>query len=169
MSADDLTRPRVGVLAVQGAVSEHEVALADVGARTSRVRRSDELDGLDGLVIPGGESTTFGLVAGESGLLDAVRERIDAGMPTASPEVGLSRLWAAWTSRCGATHSGVSVPHSRPMWTFRRSAIRPCAVSSSVRRGLRRLAYRLRYWPSTLATSLPRVIAHASCVRSIRS
>jgi 5'-phosphate synthase pdxT subunit len=92
VSADDLTRPRVGVLAVQGAVSEHEAALADVGARTSRVRRSDELEGLDGLVIPGGESTTFGLVAGESGLLDAVRERIDAGMPVFGTCAGLIML-----------------------------------------------------------------------------
>jgi pyridoxal 5'-phosphate synthase pdxT subunit len=73
-------RPRIGVLAVQGAVSEHEAALADVGARTSRVRDAGDLEGLDGLVIPGGESTTFGLVAGESGLLDAVRARVDAGM-----------------------------------------------------------------------------------------
>ena len=51
-------RPRVGVLAVQGAVTEHEAALADVGARTTRVRTVDDLHGIDGLVIPGGESTT---------------------------------------------------------------------------------------------------------------
>lgn len=92
MSAADLTRPRVGVLAVQGAVSEHEAALADVGARTSRVRSAHELDGLDGLVIPGGESTTFGLVAGESGLLAAVRARLDAGLPAFGTCAGLIML-----------------------------------------------------------------------------
>jgi 5'-phosphate synthase pdxT subunit len=85
-------RPRIGVLAVQGAVSEHEAALADVGARTSRVRDAADLEGLDGLVIPGGESTTFGLVAGESGLLDAVRERVDGGMPVFGTCAGMIML-----------------------------------------------------------------------------
>jgi 5'-phosphate synthase pdxT subunit len=85
-------RPRIGVLAVQGAVSEHEAALADVGARTSRVRDAADLEGLDGLVIPGGESTTFGLVAGESGLLDAVRKRVDGGMPVFGTCAGMIML-----------------------------------------------------------------------------
>ena len=85
-------RPRIGVLAVQGAVSEHEAALVDVGARTSRVRDAADLEGLDGLVIPGGESTTFGLVAGESGLLDAVRARVDGGMPVFGTCAGMIML-----------------------------------------------------------------------------
>lgn len=92
MTAADAMRPRIGVLAVQGAVSEHEAALADVGARTSRVRDAGDLEGLDGLVIPGGESTTFGLVAGESGLLDAVRERVDGGMPVFGTCAGMIML-----------------------------------------------------------------------------
>ena len=92
MSAAEARRPRIGVLAVQGAVSEHEAALADVGARTSRVRVPADLEGLDGLVIPGGESTTVGLVAGESGLLDAVRERVDAGMPVLGTCAGMIML-----------------------------------------------------------------------------
>ena len=92
MTAADAMRPRIGVLAVQGAVSEHEAALADVGARTSRVRAAADLEGLDGLVIPGGESTTFGLVAGESGLLDAVRERVDGGMPVFGTCAGMIML-----------------------------------------------------------------------------
>ncbi len=92
MTAADAMRPRIGVLAVQGAVSEHEAALADVGARTSRVRDAADLEGLDGLVIPGGESTTFGLVAGESGLLDAVRERVDGGMPVFGTCAGMIML-----------------------------------------------------------------------------
>lgn len=81
MSAERNSSPRIGVLAVQGAVSEHEAALADVGARTSRVRLPEHLSGLDGLVIPGGESTTLGLVAGRSGLLAALRDSIGAGLP----------------------------------------------------------------------------------------
>jgi pyridoxal 5'-phosphate synthase pdxT subunit len=81
VSAEVSSRPRIGVLAVQGAVSEHEAALSDVGARTSRVRLPEHLDGLQGLVIPGGESTTLGLVAGRSGLLDALRSSIAGGMP----------------------------------------------------------------------------------------
>ena len=92
MSAADARRPRIGVLAVQGAVSEHEAALADVGARTSRVRSPADLEGLDGIVIPGGESTTFGLVAGESGLLDALRARVDGGLPVLGTCAGMIML-----------------------------------------------------------------------------
>lgn len=92
MSAAESSRPRIGVLAVQGAVSEHEAALADVGARTARVRSTGDLQGIDGLVIPGGESTTFGLVAGESGLLDAVRARVDAGLPVLGTCAGMIML-----------------------------------------------------------------------------
>ncbi len=92
MSAADARRPRIGVLAVQGAVSEHEAALADVGARTSRVRSATDLEGLDGIVIPGGESTTFGLVAGESGLLDALRARVDDGLPVLGTCAGMIML-----------------------------------------------------------------------------
>jgi len=86
------SRPRIGVLAVQGAVAEHEAALADVGARSCRVRSVADLAGVDGLVIPGGESTTFGLVAGESGLLDAVRQRVDDGLPVFGTCAGMIML-----------------------------------------------------------------------------
>jgi 5'-phosphate synthase pdxT subunit len=71
-----ISRPQIGVLAVQGAFVEHEAALADVGADALQVRRPEQLAGLDGLVIPGGESTTFGLVAERSGLLEAVRRAV---------------------------------------------------------------------------------------------
>lgn len=92
MTAEAQARPRIGVLAVQGAVTEHEAALADVGARSCRVRSAADLEGLDGLVIPGGESTTFGLVAGESGLLDALRARVDAGLPVFGTCAGMIML-----------------------------------------------------------------------------
>jgi 5'-phosphate synthase pdxT subunit len=90
--------PVVGVLAVQGAFVEHEVALRAVGARTRQVRTARDLDGLDGLVIPGGESTTFGLVANSSGLLDALRDRIRTGLPTFGTCAGLIMLARATTS-----------------------------------------------------------------------
>lgn len=92
MSAADLTCPRIGVLAVQGAVSEHEAALADVGAGTSRVRLPHDLDDLDGLVVPGGESTTLGLVAGRSGLLDALRAAVVDGLPVMGTCAGMIML-----------------------------------------------------------------------------
>ena len=51
--------PRVGVLAIQGDYDAHARALADVGAGPCEVRRPDQLEGLDGLILPGGESTTM--------------------------------------------------------------------------------------------------------------
>ena len=90
-------RPRVGVLAVQGSFAEHEAALAAVGAEATEVRIPDELEGLEGLVLPGGESTTFGLVAGRSGLLDAVRSAINAGLPVFGTCAGMIMLARATT------------------------------------------------------------------------
>lgn len=71
-----LSRPRVGVLAVQGAVVEHERALRAVGAEPVQVRVPAELRDVDGLVLPGGESTTFGLVAERSGLMEELRAAV---------------------------------------------------------------------------------------------
>lgn len=66
-------RPRIGVLALQGAFREHARALERLGADVREVRLPDELEGLDGLVIPGGESTTMARVAALYGLDDALR------------------------------------------------------------------------------------------------
>jgi 5'-phosphate synthase pdxT subunit len=65
---------KVGVLALQGAVAEHERMLAAVGAEPVQVRRPEHLDGVSGLVIPGGESTTIGLLMEEYGLMEVLRE-----------------------------------------------------------------------------------------------
>lgn len=100
-----IERPRVGVLAVQGAFVEHEAALRDVGAETVQVRTVDELGGLGGLVIPGGESSTLGLVAGESGLLDAIRHAIADGLPVFGTCAGLIML-ARTTTTGGQTLIG---------------------------------------------------------------
>jgi 5'-phosphate synthase pdxT subunit len=92
-----LTRPAVGVLAVQGAFVEHEAALAAVGADAREVRRADELEGLDGLVIPGGESTAVGLVAERSGLLPALRRAVADGLPAFGTCAGMIMLARATT------------------------------------------------------------------------
>jgi pyridoxal 5'-phosphate synthase pdxT subunit len=66
-------RPRVGVLALQGAFREHARALRAAGADVVEVRLPEQLDALDGLVIPGGESTTITKLAALYGLDDAIR------------------------------------------------------------------------------------------------
>lgn len=65
---------RIGVLALQGAFIEHQKALGQLGAQTFQVRLPEQLAGLDGLVIPGGESTTIGKLATDYGLIDPLRE-----------------------------------------------------------------------------------------------
>jgi len=66
--------PRIGVLALQGAFREHALALRRLGADVSEVRLPEDLDGLDGLVIPGGESTTIMKLARLYGLDDVIRD-----------------------------------------------------------------------------------------------
>jgi 5'-phosphate synthase pdxT subunit len=66
-------RPRIGVLALQGAFREHARALRRGGADVAEVRLPEQLDGLDGLVIPGGESTTIAKLASLYGLDEAIR------------------------------------------------------------------------------------------------
>jgi 5'-phosphate synthase pdxT subunit len=65
--------PRIGVLAVQGNFREHAQMLRGLGADAVEVRKAEELEGLDGLVIPGGESTTFMRLMGLYGLDEAIR------------------------------------------------------------------------------------------------
>jgi pyridoxal 5'-phosphate synthase pdxT subunit len=70
-----------GVLAYQGDVREHLRALAAVGADAREVRTLADLDRVDGLVVPGGESTVIGKLAARFGLLEPLRERARAGLP----------------------------------------------------------------------------------------
>ena len=65
---------RIGILALQGAFLEHEQMLRSLGVETIKVRLPEHLDGLDGLIMPGGESTTIGKLATEFGLLAPLRE-----------------------------------------------------------------------------------------------
>ncbi len=80
---------RVGILALQGDVSEHERMLSELGAETVLVKRRPHLEGLQGLVIPGGESTTIGKLMREYDLLQPIREMGNAGMPVFGTCAGL--------------------------------------------------------------------------------
>src|SRR5689334_22123449 len=64
---------RIGVLALQGDFAEHGVVLRRLGVESSEVRLPAQLAGLDGLIIPGGESTTIGKLAVQYGLLEPIR------------------------------------------------------------------------------------------------
>jgi pyridoxal 5'-phosphate synthase pdxT subunit len=72
---------RVGVLALQGAFREHLRALVDVGLEAVEVRRAEDLAGLDGLVIPGGESTTMSKLMESYGLESPIRKLHEGGAP----------------------------------------------------------------------------------------
>ena len=69
----------IGILAVQGDFREHELAYRRIGVLTRRVRRAEDLEGVRGLVIPGGESTTIGKLAREYGVEAEARRRYEAG------------------------------------------------------------------------------------------
>jgi 5'-phosphate synthase pdxT subunit len=83
---------RIGVLALQGDVREHVHALSAAGARAVPVRRPAELDTVDGLVLPGGESTTMVKLARTFELLDPLRKRIAEGMPAYGSCAGMILL-----------------------------------------------------------------------------
>jgi len=85
-------RPVIGVLALQGDVREHLRVLADVGTRPVAVRRASELAAVDGLVLPGGESTTIAKLARIFDLLDPLRDRIARGLPVFGTCAGMILL-----------------------------------------------------------------------------
>jgi 5'-phosphate synthase pdxT subunit len=84
--------PVVGVLALQGDVREHIRALEAVGARSVSVRRLETLSEIDGLVIPGGESTTMSKLAIIDGFLDPLRDARRSGMPMYGSCAGMIML-----------------------------------------------------------------------------
>jgi pyridoxal 5'-phosphate synthase pdxT subunit len=84
--------PLVGVLALQGDVREHRAMLERAGARTTAVRRAEELGDLDGIVLPGGESTTMSKLARVFGVLDPLRDRLRAGLPAFGTCAGMILL-----------------------------------------------------------------------------
>src|ERR1700748_2174450 len=84
--------PVIGVLALQGDVREHVRALNEAGATAMPVRRLSEIESADGLVIPGGESTTLWKLANAVDLLDSIRKLIADGMPAFGSCAGLIML-----------------------------------------------------------------------------
>ena len=85
-------KPVVGVLALQGDVPEHLRALEAAGARPAAVRRPEELDRVDGLVIPGGESTTLWRLSVAFDVLEPLRKLIGEGMPAFGSCAGMIML-----------------------------------------------------------------------------
>jgi 5'-phosphate synthase pdxT subunit len=85
-------RPTIGVLALQGDVREHLAALREHGVDASTVRRPEELAGVDGLVLPGGESTTIVKLARIFDLLEPLRARIKEGLPVYGSCAGMILL-----------------------------------------------------------------------------
>ncbi|MBJ7451050.1 MAG: pyridoxal 5'-phosphate synthase glutaminase subunit PdxT [Blastococcus sp.] len=84
--------PVIGVLALQGDVREHLAALRDQGAEAVAVRRPEELAGVDGLVLPGGESTTIAKLAERFGLMGPLRAAVRAGLPAYGSCAGMILL-----------------------------------------------------------------------------
>ncbi|WP_203579863.1 pyridoxal 5'-phosphate synthase glutaminase subunit PdxT [Microbacterium hibisci] len=86
------TRPRVGVLALQGDVREHARVLTDLGADVTTVRRPAELAAVDGLVLPGGESSVIDKLSRAFGMREPVRDAIAGGLPVYGTCAGLILL-----------------------------------------------------------------------------
>lgn len=94
---------RVGVLGLQGDFAEHLETLRGMGVDAVDVRRRDQLDDVDALIIPGGESTTIGKLAERYGIVSKLRARAAAGMPV-------------WGTCAGAIFLATDVPgHPHPL------------------------------------------------------
>lgn len=85
---------RVGVLALQGDASNHRAAFDDLGVRSTEVRSGADLDGIDALVMPGGESTTMSMLLTSAELFDPIAERVADGMPVLGTCAGMILLAA---------------------------------------------------------------------------
>jgi 5'-phosphate synthase pdxT subunit len=83
---------RIGVLALQGDVREHVRALTDLGAEPVLVRRPEELSHVDGLILPGGESTTIGRLLDLFELLEPLRAAVKTGLPVYGSCAGMILL-----------------------------------------------------------------------------
>jgi 5'-phosphate synthase pdxT subunit len=92
---------KIGVLAIQGDFAEHIVMLKRLGVETAEVRLPDQLSGLDGLIIPGGESTTIGKLAEDFGLVDPLRK--------------FGKAHAMWGTCAGAIFLSKDARRSQPL------------------------------------------------------
>ena len=85
----DAPAPVVGVLALQGDVREHSRMVAAAGGEAAAVRLPADLEGVDALIIPGGESTAIGRLAALYGMIEPLRRRIEAGLPVLGTCAGM--------------------------------------------------------------------------------
>ncbi|RWZ61421.1 pyridoxal 5'-phosphate synthase glutaminase subunit PdxT [Labedella populi] len=92
MAGSTAPPPRIGVLALQGDVGDHTAVLVGLGAEVIGVRRERELSSIDGLVIPGGESTAIATLARAVGLIAPLRDAIAGGLPAFGTCAGLILL-----------------------------------------------------------------------------
>jgi 5'-phosphate synthase pdxT subunit len=92
VTATVASAPVIGVLALQGDVREHLAALRAAGAAARAVRRPEELAGIDGLVVPGGESTTMAKLAVRFGMLEPLRAAVRSGLPAYGSCAGMIML-----------------------------------------------------------------------------
>jgi 5'-phosphate synthase pdxT subunit len=92
---------KIGVLALQGDFAEHIAMLRRIGVETAEVRRADQLDSLDGLIIPGGESTTIGKLSVDFGLMEPLR--------------AFGRRKAIWGTCAGAIFLSKDARRSQPL------------------------------------------------------
>lgn len=83
---------KIGVLALQGAFARHATCLRTLGAEPREVRTPDDLDEIDALVLPGGESTTMSMLLDSSGLADPLAERLAGGLPAFGTCAGMILL-----------------------------------------------------------------------------
>jgi 5'-phosphate synthase pdxT subunit len=95
---------KAGVLAIQGDVREHETMLERAGATPVQVRHRHELEAVDALIIPGGESTTIGKLLDRFELLGPLRERVKDGLPVYGTCAGLILLADDVTGKDAAPH-----------------------------------------------------------------
>lgn len=161
--------PLIGVLALQGDVREHLIALASADALARPVRRPEELAEVDGLVIPGGESTTMSKLAVLFGMMDPLRERVGAGMPVYGTCAGMILLAEKILDpRSGQeTVGGIDMivrrnafgrsrtSRSRPRSRSAASKAARWTVCSSARRGSSPSGPRPRSSPNTAGISWP--------------
>ncbi len=92
MTSSVTPAPRIGVLALQGDVREHLATLRDLGAEAVAVRRPEELESVDGLIVPGGESTTMSKLARIFDLTEPLRQAAKGGLPMFGTCAGMIML-----------------------------------------------------------------------------
>ena len=84
--------PTLGVLALQGGFAAHAAIFERLGSRVVEVRTAEQLDEVDALVMPGGESTTISMLLERSGLLEPLRDRLESGLATLGTCAGMILL-----------------------------------------------------------------------------